>query len=170
MTMRLQVLWIVLALVGCGAAPAAAPAPTIVAPTLAPTAAPGLGITRAAVQARFAGAPFHATFADDGPVVRGTSPLKINVLLRGPAENLTEAQVSATVGDNGAASGDILRAMIALLEVAAPQITNPTEWLQPHLTAALKTGGDTAIEGDRTILLLSVPEAKLLSLSVQPRP
>lgn len=147
-------------------------------PTTAPTVAAnlsGLGLTRAEVQAKFEGAPFNTTFKDapadeDGPVVRGTSVTKVDVILHGPAGNIHQAQISALIGDQQATSGDVLRAMIALLEVAAPKIKNPTDWLVPHLDTAIKTGGDTAIEADRTIMLIVTKQPPIIILSVLPNP
>lgn len=189
-----------LVLVSCGSAPeAAAPTAAPVLPTVAPTDAPkptsvpteapkptiqptakpitgaGLGITRAELQAKFEGAPFNVVFSDasdaKGPAVRGTSPTKgIEVLLRGPAEDVQEAQIQATIGDQGAPAADILRHMIALLEVAAPEINEPTIWLKPHLDQALSTGSDVAIEGKRIVTLLFAREINYLLLSVQPAP
>jgi len=185
-------------LVGCGTAPEAI-APTVVVPTAqativpptkipepteAPTTAlqttaatrpagPGLGISRAEIQARFEATPFNMVFTEVEPVegratVEGTSGTKgITIALYGPPEDVQEAQAQITVGDQGAPSADAARYMIALLEVTAPNISNPTAWLKTHLDQAIKGESGTTIEGDRTIMFILAPEIKFMLMSVQ---
>jgi hypothetical protein len=158
-------------------APSAIPKPTSAPkPTAAPKPAasgPGLGISRAVLQSKFEGDPFNVTFADDPeakdePAVKGTSKAKgVTVHLRGAPENVQEAQIQA-VFDEGATSDDTLRHMIALLEVAAPGIKNPTVWLEPHLNKALTSTTDTAIEGGRTITIIATQKPTIIILSVLP--
>lgn len=154
--------------------PTDAPKPTAAPQPTAAAVLPGLGLTRAAAQAKFEVAPFNFAFKDDptvaqGPAVRGSASAKgPEVILRGPAENIVEAEVSAILDDQHASADEALRAMIALLEVAAPAIDQPIIWLRPHLDAAFKTGTDTAIEGDRKIVLIAEPTNKILIMGISP--
>ena len=160
-------------------APTTAP-PTTVSVTAAPRPATkpstGLGLPRDFIQSHFETAPYSITFKDapatnGEATVEGTSDVKgVKIVLLGPPENVREAQVQATVGSQGASSEDALRHMIALLEVAAPGISNPTLWLQPHLDKALDEKTDVAIEGNRMITIIAAQETGLIILSVQRAP
>jgi hypothetical protein len=182
-----------LVLAGCGEAPTVAaptplPATSAPVPTQAPTqsaiiptavsttpivlAKTELG-PRAVIQSYFERAPFSFTFAnevatDHGPAVRGKSKIGgIEIILTGPPNDITEAQMQIML-NQGASSSDAVRHMVALLEVAAPGISDPTTWLAPHLDRALKEGTDAAIDGDRTIMIIFSQDLKLILLSVQP--
>jgi hypothetical protein len=60
--------------------------------------------------------------------------------------------------------------MIALLEITAPQIDNPTLWLKPHLDEALDSGTAVGVSGGRTVMLIVVTKIKYMQLSVRSAP
>lgn len=148
-------------------------APTTVEETLASqTQSAGLGLSRATIQRKFETAPFNYTFVagplrSGRPAVIGTSSVTgIEIEIIGNPDDVHEAQLQMILGDQGASSDEAIMHMLAMLEVAVPDITTPIIWLEPRLERAFTTGSSATLVGDRTVTIIAADEIRYVLLSV----